>query len=98
MRESIFWFPSTQGRQNGRASGRQKKHKKRETAWKRSAGTVDDQNWSKIARSKKTQFSPPRNERVGGRKPKKASLPVPLVPQLLVVDIKINACFFEGHS
>ena len=33
--------------------------KKREAAWKRSAGAVDDQKWSKIARPKKTQISPP---------------------------------------
>ena len=39
--------------------------KKRETARKRSAGEVDDQNWSKIARPKKRSFRPPRNERAG---------------------------------
>ena len=34
----------------------------RETARDGSAGAVDDKNWSKATRSKKTQFSPPRNE------------------------------------
>ena len=37
IREALFWFPSTQGRRNGRAGT-----KKSETARKRSAEAVDD--------------------------------------------------------
>ena len=31
VREAFFWFPSTQGRQNGRAGGRPSKKEERET-------------------------------------------------------------------
>ena len=48
------------GEMDGRAGA-----KKSETSRKRSAGAVDDQKWSKIARPKRTQFSLPQNERAG---------------------------------
>ena len=46
----LFWFPSIQGRQNGRAGGRQKRGGNLKEAPR---GAVDDQNLSKIAYSKK---------------------------------------------
>ena len=48
--------------------------KKRETASIRSAGAVDDQKWSKIARPKITQFSAP-SKRTGGLTGTKKQLP-----------------------
>ena len=62
IREALF-FGSRQlkvAEMDGRAP-----KKKRETFRKRSAGAADDQDFSRIARSKKTQFSPP-SKRTGG--------------------------------
>ena len=59
--------------------GRAGAKKKRETVRKRSAGAVADQNWSKIARSKKTQFSPPSKRTGGLTGTKKKAFPYSLI-------------------
>ena len=79
---------------SGRASA-----KKRETARKRRAGAVDDQNWSKIARPKKRNSRPlETNGRLTGTK---KSLPLSKVALefvsgcFLIMTIKpCVACFF----
>ena len=55
FREAFFWFPSAKvAEMDGRAGA-----KKREISRKRSAGAADDQDFSKIARSKKNaNFEP----------------------------------------
>ena len=68
LREAFFRFPSTQGRQNGRAGA--KKNVSRKETQRRA---VDDQKWSKIARARNTIITPLK--RTGGLKgTKKASL------------------------
>ena len=57
---------------DGRAGAQKKTKQKRETARKRSASAAADQDFSKNRPFKKTQFSPPKNERAGWREPKKA--------------------------
>ena len=51
-----------------------KRSKRKRSARKRSAGTVDDQNCSKIARSKNAIFAP--SKQTGGLKGTKKSLPL----------------------